>query len=223
MPSAMRIFWTPFLPSWPNFPSSSLKQFLLLVLTPVFTIFLATILNCLVVHFDWQWFMLIMVGYAFMLYLCLVLLLFVCAWLGWPISLMYHILECIAGFFPHYPSGGNCKCPILPCVIWPPFFDGAKRGKMSMTLFGLVCLVLSWLLKFFFFHSCVAWMVGTNLFLSLYGQYGHMVCHHQKGGKLLIPSLYKVLIITNPNVMVHMVLVELCVVDRIHNIFEISS
>ena len=38
---------------------------------------------------------------------------------------------------------------------------------------------------------------------------------------MLTPSLYKVLIITNTNVMVHMVVLELCVVDRIRNIFEI--
>ena len=51
-------------------------------------------------------FWLIMV-YANLGWLCshtiplLVFLFFVCAWLGWPISLTYHILECIAGCFSH--------------------------------------------------------------------------------------------------------------------------
>ena len=62
-------------------------------------------------------FILILVGYA--ICLCLFLMLFVSAWLGWPISLTYHILECIAGYFSslYYPSGGDCKHLDLPCLL----------------------------------------------------------------------------------------------------------
>jgi len=52
------------------------------------------------------------------------------------ISLMYCILECIAGCFQHYPSGGDCIHSVFLCLACRPFFDDVKRGKMGMNLFG---------------------------------------------------------------------------------------
>ena len=124
-------------------------------------------------------------GWFMLSYCAFALVLVVCAWLGWPISLPYCVLKCIAGCFPHYLSGGDCIHLASIFSLCPPFFDDIKRGKMGMTLFGVVCLVLSWLLKFFlmgmtlfgvvclvlswllkfFFYSCVAWMFDTNIFL----------------------------------------------------------
>jgi len=84
MPSAMRIFLMPFMPSRPYFLLLLRKPFLHPVWTTCLCIWL------LVVH-DYTWLV-----YAFMLCLCLFPLLHVCTWLGWPISLPYHALDCIA-------------------------------------------------------------------------------------------------------------------------------
>ena len=79
-----------------------------------------------------------------------------------------------------------------------------------MTLFGLVCLVLSWLLKFFFY----SWMFGSNIFLPFMA---NMVIWFViiKKGKIIDPILCNVLMITNTNVIIHMFLLELCCWDRI--------
>jgi len=57
-------------------------------------------------------------------------------------------------------------------------------------------------------------MFGTNIFLPFMVIWFVII----KNGKIVDPILYKVLIITNTNVLVHMFLLELGVVDRIRKI-----
>jgi len=135
------------------------------------------------------WFILILISYA--ICLCLFLMLFVCAWLGWPLSITYHILECIIDCFVslRYPSGSDCKHPSLTCLLGLTFFDDVKRGKIGMTMVILVWLGLNWFLQKFslFWLHCF----GTNLcfpFMSIWS-FG---LSSLKMGNLLNPSLYNV-------------------------------
>ena len=91
--------------------------------------------------------------YALMLCLCLFLMLLVCAWLGWSISLLHRILDCIAVI--SHITALVVIASTLDSTVWPtsPFWRHQKGEDMSMTLFWLVCLVLSWLL-----NSCVSRM-----------------------------------------------------------------
>jgi len=63
----------------------------------------------------------------------LVYVLLVCAWPGWPISLLYHMFECITVI--SYITAFVVIASTLDweLLIYLPFFDDVKRGKMSMT------------------------------------------------------------------------------------------
>jgi len=83
--------------------------------------------------------------------------------------------------FPPLPKWWWLQTPCFSYLTCPPFFDDVKREKMGMTMIVLVWPSLSWLLKNFLFYSLTVW--HSLAFVShLLCQYGHLVCHHQKGG-----------------------------------------
>ena len=109
------------------------------------------------------------------------------------------ILECIAGCWfssLHYPSGGDCNHPGLPCLFWLPFFGDAKRGKIGMTMIILIRLGLSWL----FTILSLLWLdlVWHSL---IYVFYVNMVIWFViiKKGEFVELMQWEVLMITNTN------------------------
>jgi len=64
-------------------------------------------------------------------------------------------------------------------------------------------------------------MIGTNLIFAFLWSIWPFGLSSSKREKLLTLSLYKVLMITNTNLMVHMVVLKLCVVDRFRKLFGI--
>jgi len=110
-----------FHPHGQTFHFSSLKQFLLLIFTPVYTPVPSNYLTYLVVLLTLSGLCYSWLVAAIMLRLCLFLLLLVCMSLGWPILLPYRILECIACCFPLYLNGGNCIHPDLYVWLVHPF------------------------------------------------------------------------------------------------------
>ena len=151
MPSAMRFSCTPFLSHDQTLHLSSLPKFLTLVLSIFFSLFALFFVRLINIGYISFWFF-----FALLLYLLVRLL--VCAWLRWLISLTYQYLsvsQVIVFSFLRYPSGGDCKHPGLPCLLWLPFFDDAKRGKIDMTMIILVWLGLSWFLQNF---SPLTWL-----------------------------------------------------------------
>jgi len=85
---------------------------------------------------------------------------------------------------------------------------------MGMTMF---CFELSRLSLSLNFSFTFAWLdcLALTSYFAVYGQYGHdwsFGLSSSKRGKLLIPSLCKVLMITNTNVLVHMLCLS-CVVE----------
>ena len=103
---------------------------------------------------------------------------------------------------------------ILIFYVWPVhLFWWCQKGKDEYDLVW-VSLPSVKLTSKIFFYAYVTWMFGTNIFLPFMVIWFVII----KNGKIVDPILYKVLIITNTNVLVHMFLLELGVVDRIRKI-----
>jgi len=104
-------------------------------------VILSTLRRYLVVHL---WLTLIMLLCSGIWYALYFLLVSICVWRGWPISLPYHILECIAGCFPSITQEVLIPTPCFN-LFYSSLFDDANRGKIRMTLFVFLRLWLSWL------------------------------------------------------------------------------
>ena len=119
--------WTYFCPMFP-----ALFYFLFLLL---FSCFQQLFFHYLVVPFDWQRFILTL---GWLLVNTVPCLSSCCYLFVHESDDQYHYyttyLSVSLVVFLHYPSGGDCKQPASLCLIWPPFFDDVKRGKMGMTM-----------------------------------------------------------------------------------------
>jgi len=152
------------------------------------------------------WLFYLMDGFALLLCLACLLLLVICAWLGWPISLTYHMLECIVCWlFTITQVVVIANALFLLVCSNHPLFDDAKRRKIRMTMRVCVIPWISWPSWQFFFAiacSCVTCIQALTDCCSLMtSQYGHLVCHNQKGEICWThPYIsHKVLMITNTN------------------------
>jgi len=89
-------------------------------------------------------------------------LLFVCAWLGWPISLTYQYLSVsqVVVFLRSITQVVLIANTLVYHVALLPLFDHAKRRKIGITMVILVWLGLSWFLQNF----SLLWLdcFGTN-------------------------------------------------------------
>jgi len=139
--------------------------------------------------------------------------------LGWFTHLCYTFACCMCYLFvrdldgeDHYYTVHLSLSLLFPVLLvwwwfylhWIPtsdrltLFDDVKRGKMSMTSFQLVCLVLSWPLNSCFL-SCVDWInyFGTNVFcLAIDVDKWSFGLSSSKREKLLTQLMCKVLMIT---------------------------
>jgi len=142
--------------------------------------------GCLYVLNAW-WLFCLMDGFALLLCLACFSFFVICAWLGWPMSLTYRILECIAGWFFTIIQEVVIANTLFSLVCSNhPLFDDAKRGKIRMIMFVCVIPWMSWpSWKIFFAIACsydTCILALTDCCFLMTGQYGHLVCHHQKGG-----------------------------------------
>jgi len=101
------------------------------------------------------------------------------AWFWMANLIIVPILECIAGW-SFIITQEVVIANTLLSLFWRTLsFRWCQKGKIRMTMH---VLITPWIsqpsLKFIF--ACVEVIVSIHVLLK--GQYGHLVCHHQKGG-----------------------------------------
>jgi len=124
--------------------------------------------------------------YACMLYLCLFLTILVHAWFGWPISLLYCMLECIV-VISHiwwwlHTHWTQISRPIYLILM----MSKGERWAWPNLKSCLICLV-----QVDSSHSCFSFLCDLHkiltlsilalAYLALLTTTDHLVCHHQKG------------------------------------------
>ena len=141
------------------------------------------------------WLFCFMVSYALLLCLTCFMLLVICTWFGWPISLTDRVLECIADcFFSIIQEVVIANTLIFLVCSNHHLFDVAKRGKIRMTM--LVCVIpwISWPSWKNFLCYCLFLCdlyPGTNGWLFSYDwSIWSFGLSSSKTGNLLNPSLY---------------------------------